>query len=155
MPATANQVKPAERLVFRNGKLADPDHENANCGCVDPVPVLRAETITPVPPPIATPPPASPAPPPPSVPAVSPVHIEVDAPFVYRAEEDPGPSPLAGAFTVHVVKNPPIFLVTAPPPPVIARANVPNPAVDTRVNNRGKRSGFLGRVKGFFAAIFH
>lgn len=143
------QVKPAERLVFRNGKLADPDHENATCGCVSAPPVLRAEAPPPQPS-------ASPNPPPkPEAKTEAPVHVEVDAPFVYRAEEDTGPSPLAGAVTLHVVKDPPNFLVMAPESP---RANVPEPVADKRVNKtsqKQKQGGFFGHIKGFFSAIFH
>ena len=145
------QVKPAERLVFRNGKLINPDHENASCGCVSAAPVLRAEAI----------PPPEPPQPKPKLPALkdesrepkseAPVHVEVDAPFVYRADEDAGPSPLAGVVTLHVVKDPPNFLVMAPEPP---RTNVPQPIVDKMVKKKSKPGGFFGHIKGFFAAIF-
>jgi len=146
------QVKPAERLVFRNGKLADPDHDNATCGCVSSPPVLRAENRPPPEPvPVAPQPPVAEL-----KPVEAPVHIQVDAPFVYRADEPPppGPSPLEGVVTLHVVKNPPDFLVISPSPEE-ARVNVPAPVVDTAVNKKLKQGGFFGRVKGFFAAIFH
>jgi hypothetical protein len=144
------QVKPAERLLFRNGKLADPDHGAADCGCVSAPPVLRAEA-TPPPKPVRAPAPNPPYPAPKPADAM-PVHVEVDAPFVYRAEEDAGPSPLAGAVTLHVVKNPPNFLVMAPQP---TRTNVPQPVVDAALNKKGKQGGFFGHIKGFFAGIFH
>lgn len=144
------QVKPAERLVFRNGKLADPDHENATCGCVSAPPVLRAEASPPPQPPSA--PPSTPPVPTPKPPDPTPVHVEVEAPFVYRAEEDPGPSPLAGAVTLHVVKNEPNFLVMPPEPP---RENVPTPVATKTANKKPKQgSGFFGHIKGFFSAIF-
>ncbi len=138
------QVKPAERLVFRNGKLADPDHDNANCGCVASPPVLRAEATPPPPPTPAASTPSAPAKPDP------PVHIEIDAPFVYRAEEDPGPSPLQGVVTLHVVKNEPNFIVLSPTLQTASAA----PLVDKLVNKKPKEGHFFGRLKGFFAAIF-
>ena len=151
------QVKPAERLVFRNGHLQDADHENATCGCVDSPRVLTTEAT-----PAANPAPANPVaskpesspPPAPEPAAPSPVHVEVDAPFVFRADQPP-PSPLEEAVTLHI-NSKPLPLIVLPPAPaeaLVSRANVPRPtAVEKR--NKGRESGFFGRVKSFFAAVF-
>ena len=147
------QVKPAERLVFRNGHLQDPDHDNANCGCASAAPVMRAEVA---PPPLTNSVTASPAPPKPASPPTAsepPVHVEVDAPFVFHADE-PGPSPLEGAISLHLVTQP-LPLVPLPPPFAASteRTNVPEPVVIKPVTK--PKSGFFGRLKGFFAGIFH
>lgn len=126
------QVKPAERLVFHNGRLATPDHDNANCGCVSEPLVMRAAETPPAVPEAAL----APAPK-----SELPAHVEVDAPFVFRADE-PGASPLEGAVTLHVVHDP--LPLTALGPPAAD--------VDGPVKKAGPR--FLGRVKAFLASLF-
>jgi hypothetical protein len=137
------QVKPAERLVFHDGRVANPDHEAATCGCIAPVPVLKAE---------ATPPPIPPAQIAAQPENQSPVQIEVDAPFVYRAGEEEG-SPLETAIHFHVISNPLPLTALAPAPPI---ENVPIPKRAQKAKNEGKpKSGrFFGRIKSFFASIF-
>jgi hypothetical protein len=146
------QVKPAERLVFHNGRVQSPDHDNANCGCVAVAPVLRAEAVAPEESkPDSTPAPKAEVPKPSTDP---PVHVEVDAPFVFHGDSpDPGQSPLEGAITLHVANNPPVLVPL--PPPVAMSVNVPPPSphVDSSLN-KPKQNRFFGRVKSFFASIF-
>lgn len=149
------QVKPAERLVFHDGRVANPDHENATCGCVAPAPVLKAEA-TPPPPPTTSKPEAS------AKESAQenepPVHIEVEAPFVYRADEEE-PSPLAEAIHLHVVSTPLPLTALAPAPktPLSAAArteNVPKPARTAKNESKPRSGRFFGRIKSFFASIF-
>ena len=145
------QVKPAERLVFHKGRVSDTDHDTANCGCVSAPPVLRAEAA----PPEHNPNSAPPEPPRPK--AEPPVHIEVDAPFVFRADDpSASPSPLEGAITLHVARNPPQIVALPPPPSKVetATTNVPPPVTRTPAADKSKPR-FFGRVKAFFASIFH
>ncbi len=178
------QVKPSEQIVFRSGKLADPDSNiPANCGCPPPpVPVMRASNDAPteVPEskmpanlrlarpededkPITVPPanagPQSNAPPPSEVTlAVAPetaplpatgsneVHVQVEAPFVFRAADAPAaaPAPVTQASNLPAVdpqRTPPPAVAPAPPP------QKPSPAKEHR--------GFFGKVKGFFSSVFH
>jgi hypothetical protein len=143
------QVKPAERLVFHKGRVSDTDHDTANCECVSTPPVLRAEAAPVEPTPNSAPPqPPQPKPDPA-------VHVEVDAPFIFRANDpSASPSPLEGAITLHVARNPPQFIVLPPPPAVAAATtNVPPPVA---AKSDGKpKPRFFGRVKAFFASIFH
>jgi hypothetical protein len=140
------QVKPAERLVFHDGRVVNPDHENANCGCVASPPVLKAEAVPPPPPAPTAQPDAKP---PDNEP---PVHIEVDAPFVYRANEVDS-SPLEPAIHLHLSSKPLPLVALAPPPPKIE--NVPPPPRQTASHVSKPKSGhFFGRVKSFFASIF-
>ena len=142
------QVKPAERLVFHDGRVANPDHATATCGCVTPPAVLKAE---------ATPPPAPPRPTNSKQAEVAkndepPVHIEVEAPFVFRAEEAE-PSPLEEAIHLHVRSTPLPLTALAPAPKT---KNVPPAAVQAvRSEKKPKQTHFFGRMKAFFASIFH
>ncbi len=145
------QVKPDEQVVFHNGRLATAEHANVNCGCVAPAPVMRAAETPPVIPE------AAPAPAPKAESrepkAELPAHVEVDAPFVFHADE-PGPSPLEGAVTLHVAHKPLQLVVLGPPVADEAeRANVRQPGVE-KAANKAKESRFFGRVKAFFAALF-
>lgn len=81
------QVQPHEEVVFREGRVNSSQRGAlAHCGCPEPPPVLRAELNPP--PPIPTPAPPSeitvPAPLTPSAREPE-VHVQVDAPFIYRA----------------------------------------------------------------------
>ncbi|MGH9521087.1 MAG: hypothetical protein ACRD3E_00995 [Terriglobales bacterium] len=135
------QVKPAERLVFHNGRVANPDHATANCGCVEPVPVLKAETE----PPRSVAPPAST-----TKKDETPVQIEVEAPFVYRADEAE-PSPLEEAIHLHIRSKPILLTALAPLPKT---ENVPHPAIVAKSESKPKKGHFFGHLKAFFASIF-
>ena len=109
-------VRPGEQLIFRAGQASNPGPVVGNCGCPASVPVQRAE-LQPPPPPAAPLPALPPAPPatrtvvvadpgvvaaliasspksanltapPPAEPPGS-IHVQVEAPFVFRASEPP------------------------------------------------------------------
>jgi len=100
-------VTPGEQLIFRAGHASNPGPVVGNCGCPATVLVERAETAPPKPvtAPAAEPPPpvaaliessprsANVTTPPPAVQPGS-VHVQVEAPFVFRASEPP-PAPNA------------------------------------------------------------
>lgn len=150
------QVKPDEQVVFHNGRLATAEHANVNCGCVAAAPVMRA--AAPEAKPESHPSNILQGAPADSHPSNSsqggaPAHVEVDAPFVFHADE-PGPSPLEGAVTLHVVNKPLQLVVLGPPVADEAeRANVRQPGVEKAIN-KTKESRFFGRVKAFFASLF-
>ena len=169
------QVKPAERLVFRSGHLQDPDHDNANCGCVSTPPVLTAESLQP--PQLGTSSPsagsgqaltatssstnpslasdAASGPPTEDRQPNPPVHVEVDAPFVFHGD-DPASIAQDQVVTLHL-NHKPLPIVVLPPTPTevaAAAANVPKPTAE-KVNNKPRQSGVFGRLKSFFAAVFH
>ena len=158
------QVKPAEQILFHSGRLNLVDAAvPASCGCpAPPVPVLRASAVTPIsdaplpssmqlastvdksenssqlPPETAALPPSKP----------HDVHVQVEAPFVFRADE-------ARA------NNPPVAK-----PAVIAEAQVPPrdwprpatfqigalPPAQSRI--KPSHHGVFAKIKGFFSTIF-
>lgn len=161
------QVKPNEQVVFHSGRLSLVDTAvPGGCGCQAPaIPVMRAslttvettdmpgtmrlaqpgdETKPTAPFPAAASPETAPLPP--SKP--NDIHVQVEAPFVFRAqdlppkESVPGPAPIIeaellplnerAAATFQISVLPP-----SPPPP-------PQP----------EHHGFFGKMKSFFVAIF-
>jgi hypothetical protein len=72
------------------------------------------------------------------------VHIQVDAPFVFRAT-DPSPrAPYREVAQLSLIYSPrpaPLEVMVLPPPPQLAEA-------------KPKNNGFFGKIKGLFAAIF-
>ncbi len=147
------QVKGNEAVLFRGGKVGDRVSDAGVCGCPAPPPVLRAEA----PPPAASPSrsasggegAAGTAPP---APSPTDVHIQVEAPFVFRAG-DPAPEfemthPPA---RVQPLRAPILdATILAPPPPAptaptvtAAAAAVPKP-----------KKSFFGRVGSFFSSLF-
>ncbi|HXE89516.1 MAG TPA: hypothetical protein VNK82_00985 [Terriglobales bacterium] len=107
------QVKPGEQVVFRNGRVADPETAAADCGCPPaPEPVKTAEAAVPAQP---------------SAKAASEAHASA-SPEAKRAEAaPPAPDPKAlewkpGSLTPpEAAWSPPVAKsdVTAPPPPAV------------------------------------
>jgi len=163
------QVKPTERIVFHSGRLNLVDAAvPASCGCPPPdIPMLRAsavpvlavadaklpssmylaqagdqmKAVTPgnLPSETAALPPSKP----------NDVHVQVEAPFVFRAEDLRGndrPAPKlapireAELLQVRYVPRPASFEVEVLPPP--------------RAHARAAHHGVFAKIRGFFAAIF-
>lgn len=162
------QVKPNQQVVFRSGQLKTIDTVVPNsCGCPPPAqPILRTS---------ATPPPSAETMPskvelaqagdrPTSnanpqltsgsetaaLPASKPndVHVQVDVPFVFRAEDlppkpapaKPAPAPEQEAALLSPMRN------NLPRPAVLQTVALPPAPV--------KHHGFFGKLKGFFSAVF-
>lgn len=162
------QVKPTEQIVFHSGRLNLVDTTvPASCGCPPPViPVMRASATTPPvsdaslisPVRLAQPgeesKPVTPGSLPPetaALPASKPndVHVQVDVPFVFRAEDLPASKPA-------VAKPAPI-----PPVELAAAGDLPQPATfSTEVlpphqsHSKPAHHGVFAKIKGFFAGIF-
>ena len=177
------QVKPSERVVFRSGRLTDPDtNVPSNCGCPPPaVPVMRAANDAPtvaeskmpanmrlarpededkpvtVPPPNAGPQSSASA-------AAAPVTMAVSPEDV--------PLPATGSSDVHVRVEAPFVFRAEPASPPLApveqaaqlpvvdprRAQPPAPTVTPAPPSQKpaqEHHGFFGKVRGLFSSVFH
>jgi len=139
----AYQVKPDEAVMFHGGRVAEHEALTGNCGCPAPPPVIRATAEKAVPAPVA---------PPPEKPGqeANQVHVQVDAPFVFRATELM-PAPLEQVGRLSVATAPRLPLTALPPQTASApatRAEQAKPAV------KQQKKGIFGRVRKFFASIF-
>jgi hypothetical protein len=168
------KTQPNQSVVFRGGKLDAPGALTSECGCPTAAPVPRAEA-QPSPPPV--PPPVSPnsanskpadrvavasneptSPLPPERPGQ--VHVQVDAPFVFSARASSGRpysvakvqfSSLPNIYFVQEKVDP--VVLTERPPEVSLKAEAAT--VKPEEKPKKEKKGFMGRVKGFFGALFH
>ncbi len=152
------QVKPGEQVRFAAGHIAGASADASDCGCpAPPPPVLKAATPVPEEPrkvesavvaQATTPAPESfTAPPPPEI--AGQVHIEVEAPFVFRAAEPAPPAPTLAKVNLASLAPIPLPQVAPPPPPPPTA-----PAVAQQDKKKTERRGFFGKVRGFFASVF-
>lgn len=154
-------VKPGEQLIFRAGHASDPGPVVGNCGCPAAMPVLRAAAE---PPKAVTAPVAAPVPPvaaliassptsanvtaPPPVEQPGSVHVQVEAPFVFRAS-DPPPAPDAPVELAEIRLSTLPILSSAfvlPAPQEVAQAVAPEAAKPKKKKRHG--------LWGFLASIF-
>ncbi len=159
------QVRPAERVVFRSGRLAMRDENMPeDCGCpAVSTRVLRAGAVTEqrlsnesgsgsgsrqantpgVPAPISTSGQETA-----DIRILSPKdgHIQVDEPLVFRAGDRPM-SPVSEARSLPLAHphQPDFIKVTALPPAI--------PSETAKVVAQGSRKGFFGRIRGFFGNL--
>ena len=148
------QVKPNERVLFRGGHLSDPVADpSEDCGCPPPsAPVLRAETPPPAPvapvlvatAPQPKPTPVSEAP----TPDPNAAHVEVDSPFVFRADDVPASRPPLRTSLATLPELPAVAAL--PPPPADSVAVSLKPAAVPAP----KKKGAFAKMKSFFAALF-
>ncbi len=155
-------LKPDEQLMFRAGQATNPGEVMGNCGCPPPVPVQRAAAEPPPQP--VTNPTLSPPPPVAALIASSPafetsketasppsdrpgdVHVQVEAPFVFRATDLPRP-PTAPDLVRIRLSDLPAF------PPPYAEGPPPSAAQPGEVAQgkpKKKRHGFWGLLASIF-----
>jgi len=155
------QVRADEAVLFAGGKLSGRTELLGDCGCPKPPPVMVAEEHKPPPepPPVATTsaaaapapiavPPAAGAAAPPTPEAPDAVRMEVEAPLVFR-----GDLPVQPAYTVARIKFsslPNVHLAHENEKP-----NVLKPGKRESSAKDQEKKGFFGRIKGFFASLFH
>jgi hypothetical protein len=155
-------LRPGEQVIFRAGNAREPGQVVANCGCPAPTTVQSAKLESPQPTagvvPAPAPPPIAPlisssakdanvtAPPPAD--QAGGIHVQVDAPFVFRASAPPPPpdAPIDIA-EIRLSTLPAVgsAYVQAPQQEVAQAAGQ-----DAVKSKKKKRNGFWG----FFASIF-
>ena len=148
------QVKPDEAVLFKGGHLNEAARTKQNCGCpvMSPPPTQVAKAAVPPPPPVQ-PKPAPPAPMP--VPSDPNVHIAVEAPLVFRAD-DPETELLDTVATLRLEHNKPIQLdPLVMPPPIEPLAPPAKQQRTSTVAEKSQKHGFFSRVGAFFATVFH
>jgi hypothetical protein len=159
-----------EAALFTGGKIDGRGPLSTECGCPPALPVMQAEAPPPPAAPaeqntaatqpservaVASSEPASSSPPE----RPGPVHVEVDAPFVFSGRSS-ATRPYSVA-KLQVSSLPNLFFVQEEVDPVVltnkmpvvslkAEAAQPQPAPQKK-----EKKGFLGRVKGFFGSLFH
>lgn len=150
------EVKAGEQVVFRSGNLSAVDAATpADCGCPPAsIPVMRASSEVapakdsgdPVRLAQAMAPAVSASPD--TAPSSNPQHeshIQIEAPLVFRASDLP-PAPPASGSEAHSLTASDSMSSTKTPATILPAAQRPANKTHT---------GFFGKVKGFFAAIFH
>ena len=157
------QVRPSDQLVFRSGHLTSVDSKiPEDCGCsAASVPVMRSATSEEQKPtePAASPQPAGAAGMAASnlptgsetagLPASSPneVHIQVDAPFVFRAADRQPPVPVLEAGKLPLARPQPVDSLPIAALPPAAPAERASAAQNTH-------KGFLGKIGRFLGSLF-
>jgi hypothetical protein len=150
------QVKQTEQIEFHAGQITTRNASTPpDCGCpITTVPILTTAVTPPSGPnstgqsnletaqQLAAAGSATPALPPPDK---NQVHVQVDAPFVFRATDPPIPAApfreVARLSLVYSMRPAPLEVMVLPPPP-------------QEVAVKSRNNGFFGKLKGFFAAIF-
>ena len=166
------QLKPDEQVIFERGKVDNVYHVVGDCGCPGPPPVMRAAAVPeapsivslrkpPLPPSLAIPldapqppQPAASAPAGVPTPVANDIHVEVDAPFVFSAS-DPEPAPLAQIVELRFSSAVPLPINPQPPRPAQLQPTPPPPSTVVFVEVTPKKKGFFGKVRSFFASVFH
>lgn len=140
------QVRPGDEVVFHHGRVADSDHlVPPDCGCPEPKNLIAD---APKPKELAPPPPAPPS----QTATAAPVHVEVDAPFVFRAtEKNNYPDPVYTLAHLSVARVPPQLPLNVTPPAAPATAQSAGNSLGPKPHKRG----FFGRMKAIFASVFH
>jgi hypothetical protein len=155
-------VMPGDQMIFRAGHASNPGPVVANCGCPPELPVERAAAEPPkpvsapvaaLPPPVATliessPKAANLTAPPPAEPPGS-VHVQVEAPFVFRASE-PLPAPDAPVELAEIrLSTLPVLgsVYVQPAPQVVAHETA---AQETPKSQKKKRHGLWGLLASIF-----
>lgn len=154
MGSGAYQIKPDEAVTFANGKLNQRTPLIGSCGCPGPLPVMEAEK------------PLEPAkttaekdsvesavnivPPQPDAGQPSPdaVHVQLEAPLVFHGDQA-SQQPYAIA-KVKFSALPNVFSPQENLKPVVLKPGKGEVSQEAK-----KKKGFFGRIKGFFASLFH
>lgn len=163
------QVRPDETILFVGGKIDGRTALTGDCGCPKPPPVMQAEEQKPTPPQAGAngPTPIKPKPAPENQEAVNvtppsigtdavtpapaektePQHVQVETPLIFRGDVAVQPAYMVARIRFSALPN--VFLAQENEKPTVLKPG----KGEVSPKSRGKK-GFLGRIKGFFAALF-
>ena len=165
------QVKATDQLLFHSGRLDEVDMSvPLECGCPPRQPVYRAAND---PPQIAEGSPSGPqnlgANPtdspsstgagipvitPPARPPDNQVHMQIEAPLVFRGNEVP-PAPIGETHSLPAGSREVATMALAKPlPPTTPPPAMPTSRAQPKTNNPPAHHGFFGKLRGFFSAMF-
>lgn len=153
------QVKQDEAVLFTGGKLSGKMPLDTSCGCPVPAPVIEAKAnelpkeqptkpanrpnpaesvVAQVPSNVTAP-----------LPAEKPgdVHVQVDAPLVFRADQ---PEPAYTVARIRFSSLPNVNSSQENEKPVVLKPGKGEVSAKDK-----EKKGFFGRIKGFFGALFH
>jgi hypothetical protein len=155
------QVKPNVQVLFKNGRVSDPSpFVPPDCGCPEPPPPVEVATneprevkvdpnvVIPGPPPTIPVPASTRTMPMPEVP-----HMEMEAPFIFDAENQPPEMELVVA-RLRLTSGPVFADQIGLPPAPTKVASPPAVAVEAKAATPSQRKGFFGKLKSFFGGIF-
>ncbi len=131
------QVKPTDKVVLHSGQLKNVSLAAGSCGCPAPErPVMLASAAGNAA--VTSGAGSETAALPPS--NAKDVHVQVDAPFVFRAD-DPSPAKSVPVVSIEILP----LRSPEPAEPIAAAISAPG---------KPERHGFFGKLRGFFASIF-
>jgi hypothetical protein len=142
------QIKPDEKVLFSKGKLTDRSSDRVACGCPAPPPPVPRAQQSPETGATAELPPQK----------RDDVQVKVDVPLVFRASAEGAASEPEPSYTVAKVRFstlPDIFFLQEEVQPSVLEKTEPKKAPGEVSPKKNEKKGFLGRIKGFFASIFH
>ncbi|HLJ25178.1 MAG TPA: hypothetical protein VKY85_00555 [Candidatus Angelobacter sp.] len=148
------QVKPDEAVIFARGKLSGRGSLETACGCPVPTPLMQANQNDH---PLQSEHPKQTEPSPARIasdvtapmPAEKPdaIHVQVEAPLVFLGNQ---PEPVYAVARIRFSALPNVFLPQENEKPVVLKPG--KGEVSAKVK---EKKGFFGRIKGFFASLFH
>ena len=161
------QVNPGDQVLFHGGRLQNASAAaNLSCGCpLRTIPVMRAQAqpsaVRPAagaasavlaPPTPAVPPSRGTAADDPPPPETSGAPVQVEAPFVFRAQ--PSAPDVFQVAQLRLTNGPPpdLLAATISGPAHVTYSKLAKSKVNMAVNQKPR--GFLGRLRGFFGSIF-
>jgi hypothetical protein len=138
------QVKPNVQVFFKRGSVANPSPlVPPDCGCPPPPPPIETAAAKP-----PEPPPAKA-----SQPLPAETHVEVEAPFVFKAG-DPDQEVEVTVARLRLTNDLPFAERVVLPPPAAPPEIAKTATSQDKVAKPQVKKGFFGKMRSFFASVF-
>jgi len=145
------QVPAGRSVDFRPGTVRDPEEGLRPCGCPEPPPNTRPDTLLAE---QTSPAPSHPPPPLPPVTTTQPVetHVQVDAPFIFQGDE----LKPAALYTLAKLQTVSSLEMVAKLQPSITPPTEKTAVVAAKTDDKPEqKKGFFKKIGSFFGKIFH